>query len=90
MTAWREYANSQEYRDGRDPETLGRSNRVRRTFLENRLRNAFDAGWNAANTNRDVCDSSGVGPGAERNPAATVTAAPESGNRASSFGDTSK
>lgn len=48
MSAWQRYVQSQEYRAARQPETLGGSNHIRQTYLENRLRNAFDAGWNAA------------------------------------------
>lgn len=44
--AWRKFTQTAEFRTAVDPQTIGAEPKQQR-FIENRLRIAFDAGWNA-------------------------------------------
>ena len=44
--AWRKFQKSPELESLADPTTIGADEKQRK-YLENRLKSAFDAGWNA-------------------------------------------
>lgn len=56
VKAWNDYTRSESFLKSSEPSTIGASE-VQRHFLENRLKHAFDEGWNrraAAEVDREA------------------------------------